>query len=149
MFEDQQVGSALEIDPPEPEFLEHLREAKECHALVASPRVLDGPRHVITGGRQEGKTRLALKWLTEATDGVERVLVVRDERMAMHMRMDQGWAPDDGRIVGYRRLMRGGSKRGVEYGIDESMSILADVLGLRDTPRLVTIGVAEPWQTGK
>ena len=149
MFEIQKVGPALEVDPPEPEFLERLREAKVAHAEISSPRILDGPRHVITGGRQEGKTRLALKWLTEAPDDVERVLVVRDERMATHMRLDQGWAPDDGRIIGYRRLMRGGSKRGVEYGIDESMSILADVLGLRDAPRLVTIGVAEPWQTGK
>lgn len=147
---ERMIGSALAIDPPAPDFAERLRWAKESRELIESPSVLDGPQHVITGGRQEGKTRLALKWLVAApAAGVERVLVVRDEDTANYMKADQGWPRNDPRIIGFRRLQNQGARKGVEYGIDETVAILSELLGIRETPRLVTIGHAEPWQTGE
>lgn len=146
---ERMIGPALAIDPPSADFAERLRLAKEGHARWEPPSLLDGPQHVITGGRQEGKTRLALKWLTEAPEGTERVLVVRDEDMANHLKADLGWQKNDLRILGFRRLLNQGAREGVEYGIDETVTILSQLLRLKETPRLVTIGHAESWQTGK
>jgi hypothetical protein len=145
----RKIGPALALDPPSAEFEERLRSAKKAHAQLEHPAVLDGPEHVITGGRQEGKTRLALKWLVEAPEGTERVLVVLDEDSANHLKSDQGWKRSDPRIVGFRRLQNQGARKGVEYGIDETVIILSQLLGLKETPRLVTIGHAESWQTGQ
>ncbi|AYN58625.1 hypothetical protein QEO74_gp02 [Arthrobacter phage Nandita] len=140
------IGPALAIDPPSPEFAERLRESQARRAQIENPAHLDGPEHVITGGRQEGKTRLALKWLQSAPKGTERVLIVLNAHMAKHMKADLGWPQNDPRIVSYRQLR---SRKGVEYGIDESVHILTDLLGLSEVPRLITVGHAEPWQTGK
>lgn len=147
---ERMIGPALAIESPSPKFAERLRHAKASHALVEGPAVLDGPQHVIIGARQEGKTRLALKWLTEGPSAdVQRVLVVRDESMANHLKADQGWPKNDPRIIGFRRLLNQGAREGVEYGIDETVTILSELLGLKETPRLVTIGHAEAWQTGQ
>lgn len=145
----QMIGPALAIEPPSLEFVEHLRRSKESHAELEPPSLLDGPQHVITGGRQEGKTRLALKWLTEASAGTQRVLVVPNEAVANHMKADLGWTKSNQRIIGFRRLLNQGARQGVEYGVDETVTILTELLGLKETPRLLTIGHAEPWQSGK
>ncbi|WP_455833732.1 hypothetical protein [Pseudarthrobacter siccitolerans] len=146
---ERMIGPALAIDPPSPEFAESLRRGQEMRQRVDHPDFLDGPEHVITGSRQEGKTRLALKWLTEAPEGTERVLVVTDQNQAEHMNADLGWAKNDPRIIGFRRLINQGARKGVQYGIDESVRILSDLLGLKEAPRLITVGHAAPWQTGK
>lgn len=145
---DRMIGPALAIDPPSPEFAERLRRSKESSAKYDNPSCLDGPEHVITGGRQEGKTRLALKWLAEAPEGTERVLVVTSQFVADHLKSEFGWPRNDERIIHYRRLINKGARRRVEYGIDESVRILSDLLGLKEAPRLITVGHAEPWQTG-
>lgn len=145
----QMIGPALAIDPPSTEFVEHLWRSKQSHAKLEPTSLLDGPQHVITGGRQEGKTRLALKWLTDAPEGIDRVLVVPNEDVANHMKADRGWPKNDQRIIGFRRLLNQGARQGVEYGVDETVAILTALLGLKETPRLLTIGHAEPWQTGK
>ncbi|QWY84203.1 hypothetical protein QEO77_gp02 [Arthrobacter phage Zaheer] len=146
---ERMIGSALAIDPPGPGFAERLRESRGHRVMVENPGHLDGPEHVITGGRQEGKTRLALRWLAEAPEGVQRVLVVLDEATAIHMKKECGWPLNDPRIVHFRSLIRQGSRRGVQYGIDDSVHILTTLLNLREMPRLLTISTAEPWQTGK
>jgi hypothetical protein len=142
------IGPALAIEPPSPEHAELLRQAQERRAQMENPAFLDGPEHVITGGRHEGKTRLALKWLTEAPEGVQRVLVVTSEVAAGYLKAECGWQKNDQRIIHFRRLINKGAAEGVEYGIDESVRILSDLLGLRDAPRLITVGHAEPWQIG-
>ena len=143
------IGPALAIEPPTPEFAGRLRAAQDSRALIDSPHFLDGPEHVITGSRQEGKTRLALKWLAEAPEGTPRVLVVADGRTADHLKADLGWTKIDPRIIGFRTLINQGARKGVQYGIDETMQILTELLGLKEFPRLVTVGHAAPWQTGK
>lgn len=113
---------------------------------MESPKFRDGAEHVITGGRAEGKTTLALRWLQEAPVGVERVLIVRDEHMAGHLRAQLGWKSTDERILSYRRMRSGKFREGVQYGVDESLHILADLIGLRQLPRMVTVETAADWQ---
>lgn len=141
------VGRALDIDP-NAEFEANLAEAKERQRPYERHGLLDGPEHVIIGSRQEGKTRLAGRWLESAPEGVERVLVVESGHVAERMNHDAGRAARSPRIISYRTLMNQGPRSGVEYGIDESVRILSDVLGLKQPPSLVTVGVAESWQSG-
>jgi hypothetical protein len=144
---ERMIGRALDIDPA-PEFEEMLRLRKERHAETGNPAHLDGPEHVIVGGRAEGKTRLALKWLNDAPEGVERVLIVASGYEAEALNEQAGFPRRSPRIISFRSLRHKGPRAGVEYGIDESVRILSDLLGLKGTPRLVTVGHAEPWQTG-
>lgn len=145
---DRMIGSALAIDPS-PVFSAKLKAAKARHAEMDAPSNLDGPEHVIIGARQEGKTRLALKWLMEAPDGVERVLIVTDNNSADNLKSVYGLPKNDQRIIGYRSLINKGPRQGVEYGVDETVHILTALLGLKEMPRLLTIGHAEAWQGTK
>ena len=140
------IGNALEIGAPPAEFVEQLQRRKELGRHLDHPDLRDGPKHVITGGRQEGKTTLALAWLFDAPAGVERVLVVMTEEMAKYMKRDNGLKDSDQRIISYRRLLNGGARKGVEYGIDETVEVLTALLKLKETPHLVTVAHAEEWQ---
>lgn len=142
---ERMIGPALAIDPS-PEFDSQLRAAKARHAHLEHPALLDGPQHVITGARQEGKTRLALKWLTEAPEGVERVLVVTSTHQAESLNRKCGFKLRDPRIISYRQLLNQGARAGVQYGIDETVQILTELLNLNECPRLLTVSHAEAWQ---
>lgn len=139
------IGSALAIDPS-PAFSANLRAAKRRQAGMDAATNLDGPEHVIIGARQEGKTRLALKWLTDAPEGAERVLIVTDNNTADHLKSAYGLPKNDQRIIGYRSLLNKGPRPGVEYGVDDTVHILTALLGLKEMPRLLTVGHAEAWQ---
>ncbi len=139
------IGRALDICPS-PEFESRLKESKLHHAAMEDPSLRDGPEHVIIGARQEGKTTLALKWLTECPEGVDRVLLVLNDDQAKHMRAECGFPVRDQRIISYRTLLDGKSRPGVEYGIDETVPILMNMLGIREMPHLVTVAHAESWQ---
>ncbi|MCW3766457.1 hypothetical protein OCL88_08220 [Paenarthrobacter sp. PAE-2] len=141
------IGSALEIDPPSSGFAARLAESKARMAKTIVPSILDVPEHVIIGARQEGKTRLALKWLDDAPEGVTRVLVVKDGRQAEQLNLERGRPRKHSSIIGYRTLINQGARQGVEYGLDETDQILAAVLGLRSSLRLVTVCHADTWQT--
>ncbi len=145
---DRMIGKALALDPS-PEFEAQLRDAKARQARLQDRGLLDGPEHVIIGARQEGKTRLALKWLLYAPEGVERVLVVADTHSADHLKTLCGLPKSDQRIISYRTLLNKGPRQGVEYGVDETAHILTAILGLKDMPRLITVGHAEAWQGTK
>lgn len=141
------IGRALDI-APSPAFEARLKESKIRQAAMENPSLRDGPEHVIIGARQEGKTTLALKWLTECPEGVERVLLVCREDVAKHMRAECGFKANDHRIISYRTLINKGlgARREVEYGIDETVQVLMELLGLKEMPHLVTIAHAESWQ---
>lgn len=139
------IGSALEI-APSPAFEVRLRDRKRHQSKFEAPSLLDGPEHVIIGGRQEGKTTLALKWLQDCPAGVERVLLVLSEDQAKHLREECGFLVRDQRIISYRTLLNGKARPDVEYGIDETVFILMNFLGLREMPRLLTVSHAEEWQ---
>lgn len=141
------IGFALDIGG-DPAFAANLAEQKASSARLDLPGLLDGPEHVIIGARQTGKTRLALKWLADCPAGVERVLIVSHEDVARDMRRECGFGVTDRRIVSYRSLRSGAVKQreNVEYGIDETVHILMDLLGLRNMPRLITMGHAEACQ---
>jgi hypothetical protein len=139
------IGRALDIDPS-PDHAAALRRSHEERRLMESPKYRDGAEHVITGSRAEGKTTLALRWLQEAPAGIKRVLIVRDERMAEMLRKDLGWKAKDDRILSFRRLRSGQRQDGVQYGVDETLHILAELLGIREVPHLVTVGTAADWQ---
>lgn len=144
------LGFALDI-ADDPKFSAKLAERKADQAAYDLPSLMDGPEHVIIGARQTGKTRLALKWLTDCPAGVERVLIVSNDDVARHMRQDCGFTTTDSRIVSYRSLRSGAVKQqsNLEYGIDETVHILMDLLGLRNMPHLITMGHAEDWQGTK
>ncbi|WP_315913593.1 hypothetical protein [Arthrobacter sp. lap29] len=139
------IGSALDISG-NPDFAARLTERKLRSAHMDSPTLLDGPEHVIIGGRQEGKTTLAVKWLMDSPEGIQRVLITRDDYMAKSIKQDLGLPVGGPRVISYRTLLNGKARKGVEYGIDETVPILMNMLGLREMPRLVTVQHAEAWQ---
>lgn len=139
------IGSALDI-APSPEFAARLKRNKQDQKLFEAPSLLDGPEHVIIGGRQEGKTTLAVKWLMDSPEGVQRVLITRDDYAARSIKRDLGFPVRDPRVISYRTLLSGNAHKGVEYGIDETVFILMNLLGLKEMPRLVTVQHAEAWQ---
>ncbi|QSZ53286.1 hypothetical protein RI444_15375 [Paenarthrobacter sp. AT5] len=145
---DRMIGSALDIDPS-PEFHNNLRATKARSAKLDDPNYREGPEHAILGARQEGKTRLAMKWLMQAPAGVERVLVVIDGHQADHLKWVHEMPKNDPRIIGYRTLLNQGPRPGVEYGVDDTVHILTALLKLKDTPHLLTVGHAEAWQGRK
>lgn len=139
------IGSALDI-APSPEFAAKLKRNKQHQKLFEAPSLLDGPEHVIIGGRQEGKTTLAVQWLMDCPKGVERVLITLDEYVAQSIKQDCGFPVGDPRVISYRTMRNSKARAGVEYGIDETVHILMNLLGLREMPRLVTVQHAEAWQ---
>lgn len=139
------IGPALEL-AQSPRFAAGLKNRKLHQSHFEAPSLLDGPEHVITGARQEGKTTLALKWLRDCPAGVERVLLVLSEDQAKHLRAECGFTVRDPRIISYRTLRNGKVRPDVEYGIDETVPILMNLLGLKEMPRLITVSHAEEWQ---
>lgn len=139
------IGSALDI-ASSPEFEAKLKRNKQYQKVFEAPSLLDGPEHVIIGGRQEGKTTLAVKWLMDSPEDIQRVLITRDGYTAKSIKRDLGLPVGDPRVISYRTLLNGKVRPGVEYGIDETVSILMNMLGLREMPRLVTVQHAEAWQ---
>lgn len=141
------IGSPLDIDPS-PAHRAALDESRTWRRKAERTDVTDGPHHVIVGERQEGKTRLALRWLTEAPEGVERVLVLPTEQQVDHLRREAGFKYRDPRIISVRTLRNRhmGGRPGVEYGIDEAVEVLTRLLGLRQAPRLITVCTATDWQ---
>ncbi|MBW8025301.1 hypothetical protein EOG37_01225 [Clavibacter michiganensis subsp. michiganensis] len=143
------IGSPLDISP-DPSRAAALAQAREYHRRVDSPRFLDGPEHVLVGQRAEGKTTLAVRWLLAAPLGIKRVLIVYDERIARNLKREHDLPADDDRIISFRSLTRSGGRRptdpAIEYGIDDSVHVLAELLHLPAMPHLVTVGTAAPWQ---
>ncbi|VXB25265.1 conserved hypothetical protein [Arthrobacter sp. 9V] len=143
--ETRMIGRALRLAPSRAHIL-GLERSTIRRRLVENPAFRDGPLHVITGGRQEGKTTLAMQWLLDAPDGTERVLVVANSDQASHIRREHGLKQKDPRIIGYRTLINQGPREGVQYGIDDTAEVLTRLLGLTETPHLLTVGYAAPWQ---
>lgn len=144
-IDQKMIGQALDI-APSPEFEAKLKRNKQHQKLFEAPSLLDGPEHVIIGGRQEGKTTLAVKWLMDCPEGVERVLITLNSDVAKSIKQDLGLPAGDPRVISYRTLLNGKTRPGVEYGIDETVSILMNMLGFREMPRLITVQHAEAWQ---
>lgn len=141
----QMIGSALVIEPS-PEHAAALAKHGSREAEFGYPHHRDGPEHVITGQRMEGKTRLAMRWLLDAPAGVERVLLVASKELAECIKHEHGLRSSDKRVIGWRQLTERGSAAGVQYGIDDLMYLLTAGLKLRQTPHLVTITTVSPWQ---
>lgn len=141
----QMIGSALELEPNQA-HRSRLIDSLRFRRQVEDPRWVDGPRHVITGGRQEGKTRLAVKWLLESE---RHILVTVSESAAREVRDRAGirWR-DRHRVISFRRLIETGPVRGFTYGVDEASEILSRLLGLsREQLELLTVCTAAPWQS--
>ena len=131
------VGHALDFWEPDEKLLKTIKRAHDQHRLE-SPQWREGAEHVIIGERQTGKTTLALEWLTEP-GSPERVLVVINEAMAEDLRERIGLPRRDRSIISYRSLVKRGPVAGVEYGIDDALDVLSNLLGLRTRPHLVTV----------
>lgn len=138
-------GSALEISPPGAERATSLAKAAEWARQASPVTVVDGAEHVIYGGRQEGKTFLATKWLNDTPAGVRRVLVTSHYHLA-HIITANVAEGIDARAISFRHLLNEGAESGTEYGFDETLTILGDVFKLPAPPRLVTVMTAAPWQ---
>lgn len=132
------VGFALDVEPSE-EHREALRRSMKDRRRMYPADHREGPENVIIGGRQEGKTRLALRWLMDAPAGVNRVLIVQDQDAAQMLLSECGLPRSSDRIVGYRRHLNRGARPGVEYGVDETVTILSALLGLHEDPHLLTV----------
>lgn len=137
------IGSPLDIDPS-PEHRSALERSAKHRRLVESPEYLDGPEHVLVGGRQTGKTRLAMRWLLSAPDGQKRVLVVPTVDYARSLKAHHGLHYNDDRIISWRQMRSRAPEPGVQYGIDDADSILAELL--RVQPHLLTVCTAAEWQ---
>lgn len=141
------IGSALDIlgDPEHRAKLErHIAERE----IYEPAEYRDGPRHVIVGDRQEGKTTVAERWLLDAPIGVERVLVTFSIKAAEEIRHRLGFERNDHRVTTFHSLIGPGrsAKAGVEYGFDETVRILEQLLRLKQPPHLLTITTAAAWQ---
>lgn len=141
------IGSPLEIHP-DPERRADLDRRKAERAAFERPEFRDGPRHVIVGERQEGKTTIAERWLLDAPDGVERVLVTASLAMAGEIKHRLGLKNSDPRAISFHSLTGPGrsARADVEYGFDETVRILEQLLRLKQPPHLLTITTAAEWQ---
>ncbi|WP_091232595.1 hypothetical protein [Microbacterium sp. 3J1] len=140
------IGSPLDIDPS-PEHRAALEESRADRRQFERADITDGPHHVLVDERQTGKTHLSMRWLLAAPDGVTRVLIVPSAQMADHLRREYDLRPRDQRIISVDQLRRqGGGHAGVEYGIDETVEVLTRLLGLRTSPRLLSVCTATDWQ---
>lgn len=140
-------GSALDIRSAGAAVRERLARSYAQRQLLELSNIVDGAEHVVFGGRQEGKTRLAEDWLRGAhAGGARRVLVTVNESVAGETNMRVGAKGDAASAVSFRRLLKQGAEEGVQYGFDETLSILEHVFGLHEPPRLVTVLTAAPWQ---
>ncbi|WGD38487.1 hypothetical protein [Lysinibacter sp. HNR] len=148
MTTDRMIGTALHLNPSPA----HEDKLKRYHAYQehAEPTGLrDGPHHIITGGRHEGKTHLALQWLLDPAATKKRILIVNNEGMAASFKGRANLPLSSDRIISYRTLprhQRNHQPGTVEYGIDDTTYILTNLLGLKQEPHLLTITTAAPWQ---
>ncbi|MCT2085054.1 hypothetical protein M3D75_02890 [Microbacterium enclense] len=142
------IGSALEILPNAEHRaqLERHRADRELYEQGTTHR--DGPRHVIVGERQEGKTTIAERWLLDAPDGVDRVLVTFSLAAAGEIKHRLGLKNSDPRVISFHSLTGPGrsARPDVEYGFDETVRILEQLLRLKQPPHLITITTAAEWQ---
>lgn len=143
---DRMMGHALDVSHASPEYRDRLAEHQAFAAKIGRRDVLDGAEHLVYGERQTGKTVLAMRWVLDAPEGVQRALIVRDRQTADHLRHEYELRYDDARVVHVSKLLRDGAEAGVQYGIDETVNILERLLGLTEAPRLLSIGTAAPWQ---
>lgn len=145
MTETHMVGTVHELWP-DPAQAARLTRFNTRRVMEESSSYRDGPSHVITGGRAEGKTTAAMRWLLDATRDTPRVLVVSSVDMASGLKHAHGIKGGDPRIISYRQLINAGPRPDVQYGIDESVDILGALLGLTSAPHLVTVTTAAEWQ---
>ncbi|OZD48621.1 hypothetical protein CH252_19020 [Rhodococcus sp. 06-1477-1B] len=141
------VGSPLDITKDPAHRATHDRWHTK-RQVFERPEYRDGPRHVIVGDRQEGKTTLAKKWLLEAPADVERVLVTYSLDDAAGIKEDLGLTRNDPRVISFHSLIGPGrsARPDVEYGFDETVRILERLLRLKQPPHLLTIVTASAWQ---
>ncbi|CAN7240971.1 hypothetical protein LJR045_000972 [Microbacterium sp. LjRoot45] len=138
------IGSPFDI-APDPERSAEVLRRREFERHIAPPIPVDGPEHVIYGGRQEGKTWLATRWLDATPRGRRRILVTLNADMAREVN-DAAFPYGEAEAISYRQLQNRGAEEGVEYGFDDVAQLLAEVFKLHEPPRLVTICTAAPWQ---
>lgn len=141
------VGDALALNY-DADRAERIARSAEERAQVMREDFVEGVEHLVFGDRQHGKTWLAMRWLTEAPEGEERVLIVGTVQRAELLREQYGLARNDPRVISWRQLAshrRGRSTSKVRYGIDDAHAILADMLALQEL-RLLTVLTAGPGQ---
>lgn len=142
------IGSALNI-LPNPEHRAQLERHRAERAIYEQGTTFrDGPRHVIVGERQEGKTTIAERWLLDAPDGVDRVLVTFSLAAAGEIKHRLGLKNSDPRVISFHSLTGPGrsARPDVQYGFDETVRILEQLLRLKQPPHLLTITTAAEWQ---
>lgn len=141
------IGSPLDI-LPNPEHRARLENHRAQREALEPAEYRDGPRHVIVGERQEGKTTVAERWLLDAPPGVERVLVTFGMGAADEIRHRLRLTHNDPRVTTFHSLIGPGrsARRDVEYGFDETVRILEQLLRLKQPPHLLTITTAAAWQ---
>lgn len=139
------VGPALDLTAS-PDHRESVERSDQALRQVSNPAFRDGAEHIVYGGRRHGKTTVAVKWLLDAPAGTKRVLVVENDATAQNLKANHGLKRNDDRIVSYRSLTKKRAQPGTQYGVDGVATILADLLGLREMPHLLTIEQAAPWQ---
>lgn len=135
------VGAALALNP-DPDRARELFARTEAEHLRFPFR--EGVDHLIYGIRQEGKTTLAMEWLLDPEFTHRRRLVVLNRAIELDLKRQHGLRSDDPRILSWRQLKDRGPEKGVEYGFDELLPMLVELLGLAELPHLVTIGIASP-----
>lgn len=147
-FAGRLIGDALGIDYDR-DRAERIAKHRELRAGASPSDFVEGVEHLVYGDRQHGKTWLAMRWLLDAAEDEERVLIVRDTNYAAELRTRYGLPNNDPRIVSWRQakdLARGRSAtRRVRFGIDDAGEILSMLLGITDL-RLVTVGTAASGQ---
>ncbi|WP_367147206.1 hypothetical protein AB0870_08290 [Microbacterium proteolyticum] len=142
------IGSALDILPNAEHRAQLERHRADRELYEQGMNFRDGPRHVIVGERQEGKTTIAERWLLDAPDGVERILVTASLAMAGEIKHRLGLKNSDPRVISFHSLTGPGrsARADIEYGFDETVRILEQLLRLKQPPHLLTITTAAEWQ---
>lgn len=140
---DRMIGSPLDIEPKSEEHAEHVARLNDDRVALMSPGFIEGPEHVLVGGRATGKTFHAMRWLLEESGTDEplprRVLVVQNTSLAAMLRERYGLKANDDRIVSWRQLRGVPKDRDTEYGFDGADEILTQLFGLRGAPHLMTV----------
>lgn len=123
-------------------------EADQARQAAIDGGFRDAPHHVIVGERQTGKTTVAEQWLMSAPDDVERILVTFSLAAAADIKHRLGLDRNDPRVISFHTLIGPGrsARPDVEYGFDETIRILEQLLRLKQAPHLLTITTAPEWQ---
>ncbi|MFJ2618176.1 hypothetical protein [Glutamicibacter sp. NPDC087344] len=142
-MKNRMIGKALDFLENTAERLRAMEQSKQMLKHIEAPGFREGVVHVITGSRQEGKTKLALQWLMEDE---RRVLITCDAGIAQYHAQRAGLPRKQDRVISYRQLLHRGPVPGAVYGIDETVEILTRMLGLREDLHLITVATCEEWQ---